>query len=89
MLASLLVLAQDAPAVPGGAVGGVISVSVVGGLVIFCWVMTKVSGWRWVQIAAGVCLGVAGANGFVGDIGRMLTGIGVRAFQAVMSGFGM
>lgn len=88
---AILVLAQEAPnvpKVPGGAVGGAVSVSLVVGLVILCWVGTKVWQWRWTQIVIGVCLGVAGANGFVGELARMLIGIGMKVFQAVTSGFG-
>lgn len=86
---TLFVLAQDAPAMPGGAVGGgIISVSVVGALVILCWLGTKIWSWRWTQIAAGACLGVAGASGFIGDICRMLIAVGIKTFQSVMSGFG-
>lgn len=83
---NLYLLAQDA-ASPSMGAGGVVSVSIVVALVILCWIGTKVWSWRWTQVVAGACLGVAGASGFIGDICRMIIGIGVKAFTSVTSGF--
>jgi hypothetical protein len=79
--------APTVPAAPGGYVGGAISVSVVVAGVILCWVGTKVWSWRWTQIVAGACIGVAGASGFIGDICRMIISIVVKAFTSVTAGF--
>lgn len=88
----LLLIAQEAPTAPrppGGAVlAGSLSVSVTVALAVLCWIGKRVWGWSWTPIVAGACLGVAGASGFVGDICRMLIGIGVNVFTSVAHGFG-
>jgi hypothetical protein len=82
--------APAAPTLPGGATGGaVIAMSATVALCLVCWIGTKVSGWQWKQLVVGACLGVAGNATFIGDICRMLIGIGVKIFQSITAGFGL
>lgn len=90
MTAIPLVLAQDAqpPAVPGGPViAGAVSVSVVFVIAALCWVGVSKWGWKWSAVVAGACLGVAGAGGFVGEVCRMLIGIGLKMLSALIDAF--
>lgn len=77
-----LVLAQETPD-PKTAVVMAVSVPITFGLVVLAWIGSNKWGWKWAGIVCGVCIGVAGHSGFVGEIAWMLINIGIKLVKSI------